>query len=161
MLLALVHLALRTVDSHHWGTIRRIRWRATIIVTIIPGTRTGGRHMVPISRHLRRHWLLMYLHVFTQRARMCVTFVTSLNLTIIRLVTGVHMRMLLTVRTICKPSITAFIFAFEWLLACQTNKKYFRTKAKDNHRTQNCRRKKNSPKTVKKFNQKAHKSHRT
>lgn len=60
----------------------------------------------------------MHLHVLTQRARVGVALITALHLAVVRLVTRVHVRMLLPVRAVCKPAITAFIFAFKWLLAC-------------------------------------------
>lgn len=60
----------------------------------------------------------MHLHVFAQGARVCVGFVTAAHFAVIRLVAGVHVRMLLPVTAVGEASITSVKLALEWLFAC-------------------------------------------
>lgn len=59
----------------------------------------------------------MHLHVFAQGARVCVGLITAAHFAVVRLVTGVHMRVLLPVAAVGEASITAVKLALEWLFA--------------------------------------------
>lgn len=101
------------------------------------GVLRGGRRQGP--RHRRRGWwdllsrhlgrprltvlarfgrvgLAMELHVFAQRARVRVTFLTASDLAHVRLVARVDVWMLLPVAAVCKPPVAALKLAFERFL---------------------------------------------
>lgn len=58
----------------------------------------------------------MHFHVLAQRARVRVGLVTAAYFAVVRLVTGVHVRVLLPVAAICKFSVTAVKLTLERLL---------------------------------------------
>lgn len=60
----------------------------------------------------------MYLHVFPERARVGVTLVASPDLTVVRFVGRVDVRMFLPIAGVRKPSVAPFEFAFKRFLAC-------------------------------------------
>lgn len=60
--------------------------------------------------------LAMELHVFAQRARMRVTFLTASDLAHVRLVARVDVRMLLPVAAVCKPPVATLKLTFERFL---------------------------------------------
>lgn len=100
------------------GVVQRGRVAAsTIAIAVVARARTVGRDVLAVG-HARRQWLLVHLHVLAQRTGMGVALVAVLHLAIVRLVARVHMRVLLPVRTVCKPSITAIVFALERFFSC-------------------------------------------
>lgn len=83
-----------------------------------------GQGLVYWSRHSRvsqsggRPWrgLAVYLHVLSQGARMRVRLVAASDFTVIRLVAGVHMRMLLPVAAVGELPVATIKFALKWFL---------------------------------------------
>lgn len=63
-----------------------------------------------------RRGLAVHFHVLPQRARVRVGFVTAAHLAVVRLVTGVDVRMLLPVAAVGEFSVTAVELALERLL---------------------------------------------
>lgn len=61
----------------------------------------------------------MDLHVLAQGARMRVALVAATDPAVVRLVRGVHVRVLLAVRAVGEPPVAAFELALERLLACR------------------------------------------
>jgi mannose/fructose-specific phosphotransferase system component IIA len=55
--------------------------------------------------------------MLAKRRRVSVRFVAPSNSTVVWFITGMNMRMLLTIRTISETSITAFELTAEWLLS--------------------------------------------
>lgn len=83
----------------------------------------GGTHRSPhcwITKGSWRRWgrLAVNLHVLPQRARVSVRFVAASDLAVIGFVTGVDMRMFLSITAIGKLPITAIKFTFERLFSC-------------------------------------------
>lgn len=72
---------------------------------------------------LTRSGNILYLHVFAQRARMCVRLVTAGHSTNIRLVRRVHVTVFLTIAAVRKPPITVTVFAFKRLLTWKKERK--------------------------------------
>lgn len=58
----------------------------------------------------------MHFHVLPQRARVCVGFVTAAHFAVVRLVTGVDVRVLLPVAAVGEFSVTAVKLALERFL---------------------------------------------
>ena len=108
---------LRTAAGHHWRAAGGVRGGPTVAITFISRARRD-RGLVR-SRHVWRHRLVVHLHVFAQRTGVSVALITTLHLAVVRLIAGVNMRVLLPIGAVCKPAITAFIFALEWLLSCK------------------------------------------
>lgn len=84
--------------------------------------RVGGRG---------RRRLAVNLHVFAQRARVCVRLVTAPHFTEVRLITCVDVRVLLPVTAVGEFPVAAIKLAFEWLLTCVrplVNLEIFRTR---------------------------------
>lgn len=64
-----------------------------------------------------RRGLAVHFHVFPQRARVCVGFVTAAHFAVVRLVAGVDVRVLLPVAAVGEFSVTAVKFALERFLS--------------------------------------------
>lgn len=64
-----------------------------------------------------RRGLAVHFHVLPQRTRVCVGFVTATDFTIVRLVTGVDVRVLFPVAAVGKFSVTAVKLALERFLS--------------------------------------------
>ena len=122
VVVAVVVVVVRTAGYYRW-TSSCMRCCPTVSITLITRTRTYGRCLIA-NRHVRRHWLIMYLHMLSQRTWMCITLVASLHLTIVRLITRMYVRMFLPIGTVGKPTVTAFIFAFEWFFTYNTKMKW-------------------------------------
>lgn len=75
-----------------------------------------------VARARRRWRLAVYFHVFAQGARVCVGLVAASHFAVVRLVAGVHVRVLLPVAAVGEASITAIKLALEWFLAYVQNK---------------------------------------
>lgn len=75
-----------------------------------------GRPRLPVLARFGRVGLAMELHVFAQRARVRVTFLTASDLAHVRLVARVDVRMLLPVAAVGKPPAAALEVAFERFL---------------------------------------------
>lgn len=58
--------------------------------------------------------------MLAQRRRMCVALIAASDFAVVRLITGVNMRVLLPVRTVGEPAIAALEFALEWFFAYTT-----------------------------------------
>lgn len=65
----------------------------------------------------------MHFHVLPKRTRVCVGFVTATDFAVVRLVTGVDVRVLLPVAAVGKFSVTAVKLALERFLSLGKNKK--------------------------------------
>lgn len=83
----------------------------------------GGTHWSPhwwVTKGSWRRWwgLAVNLHVLPQGARVSVGFVTASNLAVVGLVTGVDMRMFLSITAVGKLPVTAIKFTFERLFPC-------------------------------------------
>lgn len=64
----------------------------------------------------------MHLHVLPEGGGVGVRFVAACHATVVRFVGGVYVGVLLAVRGVGEPSITAFVFAFKWFLAWNNKK---------------------------------------
>jgi len=64
----------------------------------------------------------VYLHVFPQRTGVCIALVTAAHLTIVRLVTRVHVTVFLPVGTVREPSVAAFELTLKRLLTWRRGK---------------------------------------
>lgn len=73
----------------------------------------SGHSRVAQSRRGTWRGLAVDLHVLPQGARMSVRLVTTSDLTVIGLVTGVHMRMLLSVTAVGKLPVATIKFALK------------------------------------------------
>jgi hypothetical protein len=58
---------------------------------------------------------IVHLHVLSQRRRVCVGLVASVNAAVVRFVGCVHMHVLFAVGAVRKSAVAAFEFALEWL----------------------------------------------
>ena len=63
-----------------------------------------------------RRGLAVHFHVFPQRARVCVGFVTAADFAVVRLVTGVDVRVLLPVAAVGEFSVASVKLALERFL---------------------------------------------
>ena len=80
------------------------------------GAGTGGLVFALLAVEVTDGVLAVDLHVFPERGRMCVGLVAAPHLAVVRLVTGVHMRVLLSITGVGKPSVAAIKLTFEWFL---------------------------------------------
>lgn len=79
-------------------------------------SRNFGRPRLTVLTGFGWVGLAMELHVFAQRTRVRVTFLTASDLAHVRLVARVDVRMLLPVTAICKPPVAALELAFKRFL---------------------------------------------
>lgn len=77
----------------------------------------SGGNVGDVGRRGRRG-LAVHFHVFPQRARVCVGFVTATDFAVVRLVTGVDVGVLLSVAAVGEFSVTAVKLALERFLPC-------------------------------------------
>lgn len=96
---------------------RRARRRRIVVRIVVRIVRivAGGS--------VRRRALAVHLHVLAQGGRVRVRLVASAHLAIVRLVRGVHVRMLLAIRTIGESPVASVEFAFERFLSCWMKEK--------------------------------------
>ena len=80
------------------------------------GAGTGGLVFALLAVEVTDSVLAVDLHVFPERGRMCVGLVAAPHLAVVRLVTGVDMRVLLSITGVGKPSVAAIKLTFEWFL---------------------------------------------
>lgn len=74
------------------------------------------------SKSLTTTTNITYLHVLTQRWRMCIWLIATSNAAIVRFVRCVNVWVFLSVRWIGKTSIASFVLTFEWFFAWKLNK---------------------------------------
>lgn len=58
----------------------------------------------------------MHFHVFSERAGVCVGFITTSHFAVVRLIAGVHVGVLLPVTAVGETSVTAVKLTFEGFL---------------------------------------------
>ena len=80
------------------------------------GAGTAGLVLALLAVEVTDGVLAVDLHVFPERGRMGVGLVAAAHLAVVRFVAGVHMRVLLSITGVGKPSVAAVELTFEWFL---------------------------------------------
>lgn len=109
------------VESRSSGRIRGVRRvRHGAEVSLVAAAASLVALVARGRRGRRRRWrrLAVHFHVLSQGARVRVALVAAADLAVVRLVRGVHVRVLLAVRAVGEPPVAALELAFERLLAC-------------------------------------------
>ena len=80
------------------------------------GGRTAGLVITVLAVKLANSILAVDLHVLPEGGRVGVGLVAAPHLAVVRLVRGVHVRVLLPITRVCKPTIAAVKLTLEWFL---------------------------------------------